>query len=62
MADTFIAVPDLLALLELAINARYQFALLHAVAPGPDVLLDTSATEELLGWHAHHRFPASSDH
>jgi hypothetical protein len=49
-------------LLELAINARYQFALLHAVAPGPDVLLDTSATEELLGWHAHHRFPASSDH
>jgi uronate dehydrogenase len=61
MADTFIAVPDLLSLLELAINAEYQFAVLHAAAPGPDVLLDTSATEQLLGWHAQHRFPAGSD-
>ena len=57
MADTFIAVPDLLSLLELAINAEYRFAVLHAAAPGRDVLLDTGATEELLGWHAEHRFP-----
>jgi hypothetical protein len=56
VADTFIAVPDLLSLLELAINADYQFAVLHAAAPGRDVLLDTSATEELLGWRAEHRF------
>lgn len=61
VADTFIAVPDVLSLLELAINAEYQFAVLHAAAPGRNVLLDTSATEELLGWHAQHRFPAGSD-
>jgi nucleoside-diphosphate-sugar epimerase len=61
MADTFIAVPDLLSLLVLAINAEYRFAVLHAAAPGRDVLLDTSATEELLGWHAQHHFPASCD-
>jgi uronate dehydrogenase len=61
MADVFIAVPDLLSLLELAIHAEYRFAVLHAAAPGRDVLLDTSATEELLGWHAEHRFPAGSD-
>jgi uronate dehydrogenase len=60
MADTFIAVPDLLSLLESAINAEYQFAVLHAAAPGRDVLLDTSATEQLLGWHARQRFPAGS--
>lgn len=61
IAETFIAVPDLLSLLELAIDAEYRFAVLHAAAPGRDVLLDTSATEELLGWHAEHRFPAASD-
>jgi nucleoside-diphosphate-sugar epimerase len=61
IADTFIAEPDLLTLLELAINAEYRFAVLHAAAPGRDVLLDISATEELLGWHAQHRFPASSE-
>lgn len=61
IADAFIAVPDLLSLLELAINGEYQFAVLHAAAPGEDVLLDTSATEELLGWRAQHRFPVSSD-
>ena len=61
IADTFIAVPDLLSLLELAINAEYRFAVLHAAAPGRDVLLDTSATEQLLGWHAEHRFPGSSE-
>ena len=61
MADTFIAVPDLLSLLVLAINAEYRFAVLHAAAPGRDVLLDTAATEELLGWHPKHRFPARFD-
>lgn len=61
MADTFISVPDLVSLLELAINEEYEFAVLHAVAPGRDVLLDTSATEQLLGWRADHQFPASSD-
>ena len=61
MADTFMAVPDLLSLLELAINADYRFAVLHAAAPGRDVLLDTSATEQLLGWHAQHRFPTVFD-
>jgi uronate dehydrogenase len=60
MADTFIAVPDLMSLLERAINAEYRFALLHATAPGRDVLLDTRATEELLGWRAEHPFPAPS--
>lgn len=58
--DTFIAVPDLLALFERAITADYKFAVLHAAAPGDDVLLDTRATEELLGWHAEHRFPGGS--
>lgn len=58
ISDTFIAVPDLLALFERAIAADYRFAVLHAAAPGDDVLLDTRATEELLGWHAEHRFPA----
>jgi nucleoside-diphosphate-sugar epimerase len=57
--DTFIAVPDLLSLLERAIDADYQFAVLHAVARGRDALLDTSATEELLDWRAEHRFPGS---
>jgi nucleoside-diphosphate-sugar epimerase len=57
MADTFIAVPDLLSLLELAITAEYRFAVLHAAAPGRDVLLETTATEELLGWRAQHPFP-----
>ena len=61
IADTFIAVPDLLPLLELAINAECRFAVLHASAPGRDVLLHTSATEELLGWRAQHRFPPGSD-
>jgi uronate dehydrogenase len=61
MADTFIAVPDLLSLLELAINTEYRFAMLHAAAAGRDVLLDTSATQDLLGWNAQHRFPAGSD-
>jgi uronate dehydrogenase len=56
IASTLIAAPDLVSLLERAINAEYQFALLHATAPGRDVLLDTRATEELLGWQAEHRF------
>jgi len=60
IADTFIAVSDLLSLLELAINAEFRFAVLHAAAPGRDVLLDTSATEGLLGWRAQHRFPPGS--
>ena len=57
MADTFIAAPDLISLLELAIGADYRFAILHAVAPGPGALLDARATERLLGWRAEHRFP-----
>lgn len=61
MADVFIAVPDLVALFERAITADFCFAILHAIAPGAGVLLDTSATEELLGWRAEHRFPAASD-
>jgi hypothetical protein len=52
VADTFIVVSDLLSLRELAITAEYRFALLHAAAPGHNVLLATRATEELLGWHA----------
>lgn len=56
MADLFIAASDLMALLERAITAEYSFALLHAGARGPDVLLDTASTEELLGWRAEHRF------
>ncbi len=60
MADVFIADSDLVALLERAITAEYRFALLHAAAPGEDVLLDTQATEQLLGWRAEHRFPARS--
>jgi nucleoside-diphosphate-sugar epimerase len=55
MADVFIAAPDLVELLERAINAEYRFAILHAAAPGPNVLLDTTATEELLGWRARYR-------
>ena len=58
MADVFIAVPDLMALLERAMSAEYRFAILHAAAPGPDVLLDTRPTEELLGWRAQYRFPS----
>jgi nucleoside-diphosphate-sugar epimerase len=61
MADVFIAVPDLIALLERAITAPYRFALLHAAAPGSDVLLATGATEDLLGWRAEHRFQPASD-
>jgi UDP-glucose 4-epimerase len=61
MADVFIAAPDLVALLERAITAEFHFAILHATAPGPDVLLDTAATEELLGWRAQHRFAGSSE-
>jgi nucleoside-diphosphate-sugar epimerase len=61
MAGMFIAAPDLVALLELAISADYQFALLHAAAPGRDVLLDTRATEELLGWRARHTFEPATD-
>lgn len=60
MADVFIAEPDLVALIERAITARYRFALLHAAAPGEDVLLDTRATEQLLGWRAEHRFPVAA--
>jgi nucleoside-diphosphate-sugar epimerase len=61
MADTFIAAPDLVALLERAIGAQYHFAVLHAAAPGRNVLLDTRATEDLLGWSAEHRFLPASD-
>jgi NADP-dependent 3-hydroxy acid dehydrogenase YdfG len=61
MADMFIAEPDLLSLLELAIDAEYHFAILHAAAPGGDVLLDPSMTENLLGWRAEHRFPLTAD-
>lgn len=57
MADMYIAVPDLMFLLERAISAEYRFAILHATAPGRDVLLDTRSTEDLLGWRAEHRFP-----
>lgn len=46
----FIAAPDLMELFERAITADYSFAILHAAAPGPQALLDTSATEQLLGW------------
>jgi nucleoside-diphosphate-sugar epimerase len=53
--DVFIADSDLVVLLERAIDAPYRFALLHAAAPGRDVLLDTRATEELLGWRPEHR-------
>jgi hypothetical protein len=61
MADTFVAEPDLLSLFELAIGADFDFAILHAAAPGANVLLETSMTEELLGWKAEHRFPATPD-
>jgi nucleoside-diphosphate-sugar epimerase len=57
MADTYIAAPDLMCLVERAISAEYRFAILHATAPGRDVLLDTRATEDLLSWRAEHRFP-----
>ena len=60
MADVFIAGPDLMSLLERAITAEYRFAVLHAAAPGRDVLLDTRATEDLLGWRAAHPFPVAS--
>lgn len=60
MADVFIAVPDLLSLLERALVADYRFAILHAAAPGHGALLDTRATEALLGWRARHRFPPAS--
>jgi len=55
IADVFIAAPDLMSLLERAITAEYRFALLHAIAPGRDVLLDTRETEDLLAWRAEHR-------
>ena len=61
MADTFIAAPDLVSLLERAISAQYRFAVLHAAAPGPNVLLDTRATEDLLGWSAEHSFRPAFD-
>ena len=61
MADTFIAEPDLLSLLELAIGADFRFAILHAAAPGANVLLETTRTEDLLGWSAEHRFPATPE-
>jgi nucleoside-diphosphate-sugar epimerase len=61
MAEVFIAASDLVALLERAITAEYRFAILHATAPGRDVLLDTTATEELLGWRAEHRFPTAPE-
>jgi uronate dehydrogenase len=61
MADVFIAVSDLVGLLERAISARYRFAVLHAAAPGRDVLLDTRATEQLLDWRAEHLFPLASE-
>jgi nucleoside-diphosphate-sugar epimerase len=50
LADVFIADSDLMNLLERAITADYRFAILHAAVPGPDALLDTSMTEDLLGW------------
>lgn len=62
MSEVFVAEPDLLSLLERAILADYGFAILHAAAPGADVLLDTRATEELLGWHATHRFRDAPGH
>ncbi len=62
MADVFIAVPDLVSLLERAISAQYHFAILHAAAPGHDVLLDVQETERLLGWRAHYRFPAPTEY
>jgi hypothetical protein len=61
MADVFIAVPDLISLLERAISAPYRFALLHAAAPGRDVLLATRATEDLLAWRPEHRFRPASE-
>lgn len=60
MADTFIAAPDLMSLLERAIHAEYRFAILHGAAPAPGALLDPRATEDLLGWSAVHRFPDAS--
>lgn len=61
IADVFVAAPDLLCLFEHAIVADYRFAVLHATAPGRDVLLDTRATEELLGWGARYRFPSAPE-
>jgi nucleoside-diphosphate-sugar epimerase len=61
MADMFIAEPDLLSLLELAIDADFHFAILHAAAPGGQVLLDPTMTERLLGWTVEHRFPTPLD-
>jgi len=60
-ADVFIAAPDLMSLLERAITAHYRFALMHAIAPGSDVLLDTRQTEDLLAWRAEHRPTTASD-
>jgi uronate dehydrogenase len=54
-ADVFIEESDLIGLLERAIEAPYRFAILHAAAPGRDVLLDTASTEALLEWRAEHR-------
>jgi nucleoside-diphosphate-sugar epimerase len=60
IADVFIAAPDLMSLLERAIVADYRFAVLHAAAPGRDVLLDTRETEDLLSWRAVHRFASAA--
>ena len=49
---TFIAVSDLVSLLEPAITAEYRLALLHAAAPGHKRAVRHRATEELMGWHA----------
>jgi UDP-glucose 4-epimerase len=61
LAETAIAASDLVALLERAIDAEYRFAILHAAAPGAGALLDTRATEALLGWSAAHRFTPAGD-
>jgi hypothetical protein len=52
---------DLVSLLERAISAEYRFVLLHAAAPGRNVLLNTRSTEDLLGWSAEHRFLPAAD-
>jgi nucleoside-diphosphate-sugar epimerase len=61
LADVFVAAPDLASLIERAITAEFGFAILHAAAPGRDVLLDTTSTEQLLGWRAEHRFTGASE-
>jgi len=61
VADVFIAAPDLMSLLELAISAEYRFAILHAARPGPQALLDIQATETLLGWRPQHGVPPTPE-